>query len=259
MFARAQPAPSPNWNARTEPIKLLVLHYTGMADGASALAKLRDPAPTAGRYAHAAPGLTDLPPETPIGRVSAHYLVQTDGEVLALVDEDKRAWHAGLGRWCGVNDLNSASIGVEIVNGGHAFDMPPYPDVQIEAVIALCREILERYELPAHAVVGHSDVDPTRKADPGEHFPWARLAAAGVGLWPVLNSPLSEPPEDIAEVQAVLSTLGYALETTGEANADTRAVLAAFQRRYRPAAITGALDPETWARIASLSALPTPD
>ena len=156
-------SPSPNFDRRGGvPVSILVLHYTGMQSGAEALARLCDSA----------------------SKVSAHYVVEEDGGVYALVAEEHRAWHAGVSSWHGETRVNAASIGIEIVNPGHEFGYRPFPRVQVEAVIALCRDILSRHEIPARNVVGHSDVAPMRKEDPGELFPWAWLAAQGVGLWP---------------------------------------------------------------------------
>jgi N-acetylmuramoyl-L-alanine amidase len=171
--------PSPNFNARARAIDLVVLHYTGMQSAEIAIARLCDPAPLAGTY----PGPWQDPsidPATPLGRASAHYVVDEVGAVYALVDEANRAWHAGVSNWEGEEDVNSRSIGVEIVNGGHDFGLPDFPDAQIDAVIALLRDILARRSLAPSRVVGHSDVAPGRKQDPGEKFPWQRLAEAGV-------------------------------------------------------------------------------
>jgi N-acetylmuramoyl-L-alanine amidase len=163
MSLRIIDAPSSNFNDRLHPIDMLVLHYTGMNDGPSALARMRE----------------ETEP-----RVSAHYMVEEDGTVFTLVPEEKRAWQAGRSWWRGDEDLNSRSIGIEIVNGGHDFGLPPYPDAQIEAVMELCQGILARWPIPATRVVAHSDIAPDRKEDPGEHFPWKRLAEAGIGIWP---------------------------------------------------------------------------
>lgn len=146
-----------------------------------ALSRLTDPAPVAGLY----PGPWQDPsidPATPLGRVSAHYVVDEDGVLYRLVDEEKRAWHAGASSWEGRTDTNDRSIGIEIVNGGHDFGLPDFPDAQIDAVIKLLKDILARRGLSASRVVGHSDVAPGRKLDPGEKFPWARLAEFGVAL-----------------------------------------------------------------------------
>ncbi|MEM1151412.1 MAG: N-acetylmuramoyl-L-alanine amidase, partial [Pseudomonadota bacterium] len=159
--------PSPNFNRRKQPIDMLVLHYTGMETGEAAEARLCDPA----------------------AEVSAHYVVREDGVVVAMVPETERAWHAGVAQWQGHDDINSRSIGIEIVNGGHDFPLasgtlPPYPAVQIAAVISLASAILRRHAIPQTRIVGHSDIAPSRKADPGEHFPWQVLSKNGIGLLP---------------------------------------------------------------------------
>ncbi len=252
--------PSPNFDARTRPIDLVILHYTGMQSGAAALARLCDPAPRAGAHHH--PWETPPDPDAPLGRVSAHYLVQEDGKVLALVQEEARAWHAGAGAWGGQAALNDRSIGVEIVNGGHDYGLPPYPDAQIASVIALLQAILPRHGLGARQVVGHSDVAPERKADPGEHFPWARLAEAGVALWPrgpvAPGGPVLAAPgasgERVRALQAGLAAFGYGVGETGLYDAPTEAALRAFQRRFRPARVDGVHDGETDAILADLLA-----
>jgi N-acetylmuramoyl-L-alanine amidase len=221
---RVSDLPSPNFNARKRPVGALVLHYTGMETGEAAIARLRDPAAS----------------------VSAHYVVKEDGAVLRLVAEDKRAWHAGLGVWRGETDMNSASIGVEIVNGGHDFGLPPFPDVQIAAVISLCRAILVRWDIPPAGVIGHSDLAPDRKTDPGERFPWRRLAQAGVGLFP--DGPDGAGPDEDG-ARADLCAIGY-----GEAFALSD-VLTAFQRRYRPQRVDGVLDAETAGLIRAVRRL----
>jgi len=223
---------SPNFNVRKLPISILVLHYTGMENGRLARARLCDPA----------------------AEVSAHWLVHEDGTAENLVDENKRAWHAGRGSWNGITDVNSASIGVEIVNGGHNVrlpngDLPPYPDSQILAVIKLAKEIIQRHGIQARNIVGHSDIAPDRKEDPGEHFPWQGLAAAGVGYWP------GDLPEDdrslfrpgdrdrgISIIQRGLADLGYGANVTGCLDEPTQAIIRAVQRRYRPSKIDGIID-----------------
>ena len=134
-------APSPNFNERARPVSLIVLHYTGMESGKAALERMRDPE----------------------SKVSAHYMVEEDARVFRLVDEDKRAWHAGVSEWAGETDINSLSIGIEIVNGGHDFGLPDYPDRQIHAVISLVKKLMVRHDIPPHRVVGHSDIAPGRK------------------------------------------------------------------------------------------------
>jgi len=214
--------PSPNFNARKRPISALILHYTGMETGEVAIERLCDPA----------------------AGVSAHYVVEEDGAVLQLVAEKDRAWHAGVGQWACETDLNSASIGIEIVNGGHDFGLPPYPDVQIDAVIALCQDILSRHAIAPDHIIGHSDMAPERKEDPGERFPWDRLAENGVGLWPALDAP-GDPAVPAAEA---LADIGYAIE--GEGLCPT--VITAFQRRFRQGRVDGVLDAETTRRIGQV-------
>jgi N-acetylmuramoyl-L-alanine amidase len=246
--------PSPNFDARTRPIDLVVLHYTGMQDAQTALNRLTDPAPIAGRY----PGPWqpfDVVKDAPLSRVSAHYVVDEAGQVYSLVPEEHRAWHAGASSWEGEGDVNARSIGIEIVNGGHDFGLPDFPDAQIEAVIALLREIFERWpELTPARVVAHSDIAPERKEDPGEKFPWKRLADAGVSIWPKETPVRHAPGEDrVGRVQQQLAAIGYGVELTGVMDAATRASLRAFQRRFRPANIDGLIDEETQMLLASVA------
>lgn len=238
--------PSPNFNDRKYPVDMLVLHYTGMQTGQAALDRMRDTAAS----------------------VSAHYMLWEDGRVVQLVGEDKRAWHAGVSNWQGDEDLNSRAIGIEIVNGGHDWPLasgglPPYPGAQIKALIELCSGILARWEIPASRIVGHSDIAPLRKADPGEHFPWERLARAGIGLWPVSNSdhPAASPdanttglePGDtghsVGHLQTRLAEIGYGVPQSAQFDALTEACVRAFQRRWVPDRVTGAADPITLAKI----------
>ena len=211
-------APSPNFNARKLPISLIVLHYTGMESGPAALARMCDPE----------------------AQVSAHYMVETDGRIFRLVDEDKRAWHAGVGSWRGERDINSASIGVEIVNGGHDYGLPDFPGIQIASVIALVQDIMARRGIGAEAVIGHSDLAPGRKQDPGEKFPWGPLAAAGCA------KAVTPAAQTGADPQARLATIGYGLD------AGLPAVVEAFQRRWRPARVDGVIDDETARLIAAV-------
>ena len=216
--------PSPNFNDRKHPIDMLVLHYTGMKNGQMALDRMC---------------------EKEAG-VSAHYMVWEDGRVVQMVGEDKRAWHAGVSSWQGDDDLNSRSIGIEIVNGGHDFrltdgSLEPFPKAQIDAVIELCSGILERWDIPRSRIVGHSDIAPTRKEDPGEHFPWARLAAAGIGVWPQESDFVLQ--NDIQSLQADLAAIGYARDVA------TEKTVTAFQRRWVQDAVTGKADPVTRSMI----------
>lgn len=255
----------PNWDARTRPVSLVILHYTGMQSGEIARARLCDPAPIAGRY----PGPWQSPqiaPDAPLNPVSAHYLVLEDGRVEGLVPEDKRAWHAGVGSWQSEGALNDRSIGVEIANGGHDFGLPPYLDAQIRAVITLVGQICARHGLGPSAVIGHSDVAPMRKADPGEHFPWQRLAEAGLALWPRIGArelrgidPLhaGDRGAKVEGLQAQLTRFGYGLDDpSGVFEAGTQACVTAFQRRFRPDGVDGIADGQTRALLADLLAGP---
>ena len=156
--------PSPNFDARPvdAPLDILLLHYTGMETGAAAVARLCDP----------------------VARVSAHYTVDEDGTIFSHVPEECRAWHAGISYWAGARDINARSIGIEVVNPGHEFGYRSFPATQVEAVIRLSQDIVRRRSIPAARVLGHSDVAPACKIDPGELFPWGALALEGVGLWP---------------------------------------------------------------------------
>jgi N-acetylmuramoyl-L-alanine amidase len=246
--------PSPNYDARTRPVDLVVLHYTGMQDAEIALKRLTDAAPIAGNY----PGpwqRDEIDKTAPLPKVSAHYVVDEAGKIYRVVAEEHRAWHAGASSWEKEGDVNSRAIGIEIVNGGHDFGLPDFPPAQIEAVIALLDDILERWALTPARVVAHSDIAPDRKLDPGEKFPWRKLAEAGVSIWP--NSAVHPPPQDEAEpvvaLQERLMVLGYDLDASGVSDARTKYAIAAFQRRFRPRHVDGVADVETSALIAALS------
>ncbi len=218
---------SPNHDARPadEPIDILVLHYTGMQSAEAAIARLCDPA----------------------SRVSAHYVVDEDGTVWRLVPEARRAWHAGISFWRGHHGLNGRSVGVEIVNPGHEWGYRPFPAVQMAAVRDLCAGIIARHEVPPPNVVAHSDIAPDRKQDPGELFDWPGLAAAGIGLWPDFPPAAADGPVDEAALRADLTTIGYTPA------AELATLLRAFQRRWRPARVTGVPDAETALRAAMLA------
>ena len=229
-------APSPNFDPRTTPPDTIVLHYTGTPTGEGALERLRDPA----------------------AKVSAHYVVEEDGRIFRLVPEERRAWHAGAAFWKGVKDINSSSIGIEIVNPGHEFGYRPFPDAQIASVIGLVGDIRTRWTVENDRIVGHSDVAPDRKDDPGELFPWKRLAEAGHGLWveppAAPGAPLSEGEEStgVFALQAGFTRLGYDCAPSGKFDAHTKAVVTAFQRHWRPMRVDGIADGETRARLIGL-------
>jgi N-acetylmuramoyl-L-alanine amidase len=221
---------SPNYDARAEPVDMLILHYTGMVSAAAALDRLCDPA----------------------ARVSAHYVIEEDGAIWQLVDEGRRAWHAGVSRWRGAPQVNGRSIGIELVNPGHEFGYRPFPAAQIDALIELCGGILARHPIPPRHVLGHADVAPARKEDPGELFPWQRLAAAGVGLWP---SPVPDAATDWPAVARDLAAVGYDVGSGGPADPALRPALIAFQRHWRQRLCDGEPDRESAAQLAGLCAL----
>jgi N-acetylmuramoyl-L-alanine amidase len=215
------PAASPNFDSRRDyaPIDHLVLHYTGMQSAEAAIDRLRDPA----------------------AKVSSHYLVDEDGRVYALVAEAKRAWHAGVSCWRGVRDLNDRSVGIEIVNPGHEWGYREFPRVQMRAVLGLAQGILARHPIPATNVVGHSDIAPDRKQDPGELFDWKWLSEQGVGFW-------TDEPGKPGDLMADLATIGYDTSLPAEL------VIIAFQRRFLPGHLSGAADDTTAARAAAVAA-----
>jgi N-acetylmuramoyl-L-alanine amidase len=216
---------------------MIVLHYTGMPDVEGAIARLC----TAG---------TD---------VSAHYIVLEDGRIVQCVPEAKRAWHAGVASWAGEEDINSCSIGIEIVNRGHDWGYPDFPLRQIAAVITLCRGIMLRHELPAHRVLAHSDVAPSRKKDPGEKFPWHSLANSGVGHWaqaaPIVRGvslKLGAAGKDVQGLQEALARYGYGIPLNGNYDGPTMEVVTAFQRHFRPERVDGVADYSTLLTLQSL-------
>ncbi|MDE2334761.1 MAG: N-acetylmuramoyl-L-alanine amidase [Rhodospirillales bacterium] len=214
---------SPNHDARNGPVTFLVLHYTGMRTAGEALDRLCDP----------------------VAEVSSHYVVEEDGTVWRLVDEARRAWHAGVSFWRGETALNARSIGIEIVNPGHEHGYVPFPQPQMRAVTKLCRGILARHPIAASNVVAHSDIAPDRKEDPGELFDWRGLAAEGIGIWPAEGA---DEPVAAADVAAVLAAIGYRPDLP-------RAVLLrAFQRHWCQQAVNGEADLATRTRLAAVLA-----
>jgi N-acetylmuramoyl-L-alanine amidase len=206
--------PSPNFDERDQPISMIVLHYTGMKDAASAIARLRDPD----------------------AKVSCHYLVAEDGQILRMVPENMRAWHAGQSSWRGLESINARSIGIEIVNPGHEFGYHPFPDAQIDALIPLVSDIKQRYGITRGNVVGHSDIAPKRKQDPGELFPWGKLAK--------LRLALPRPTKNLMDPRWTDGGFLLALERFGYDVSDRLAAVVAFQRRFRPELIDGEIDVE---------------
>jgi N-acetylmuramoyl-L-alanine amidase len=236
--------PSPNHGPRlTGPTDILLLHYTGMMSADGALAWLCDPRSS----------------------VSSHYFVFEDGRVVQLVPEERRAWHAGEASWRGESDINSRSIGIEIANPGHNFGYREFPDAQIDALIALCQDILARNPIPPERVLAHSDVAPLRKDDPGELFPWAKLHAAGIGHW-VPQQPIVAGDDGLSSgwrgpmvlfLQQRFREYGYLLDEESEFGPGTEAVVKAFQRHFRQAKVDGVADDSTVATLFNLiAALP---
>ncbi|PZN17087.1 MAG: N-acetylmuramoyl-L-alanine amidase [Proteobacteria bacterium] len=236
---------SPNHERRRgyERPSILLLHYTGVPTARGALDWLVNPQ----------------------SKVSAHYVIDEAGRIFQLVPESLRAWHAGLSRWAGETDINSASIGIEIHNPGHDGGYPDFPDAQMEAVVALCRDIIARHGIRPERVLAHSDVAPVRKKDPGEKFDWARLARAGIGHW-VEPEPFSSRDRGIGmgyggplvvEVQEMLARYGYDVEPTGDFEEKTEFVVTAFQRHFRQARVDGRIDQSTITTLERLlAALP---
>ena len=233
--------PSPNHDERQggrQP-DMILLHYTGMQSGDAALARLT----------------------TAVSKVSAHYVVFEDGRIVQCVPESLRAWHAGVASWAGETDINSRSIGIEVVNPGHEFGYKDFPRRQIAAVIALCRTIITRRgPISPDRVLGHSDVAPSRKQDPGEKFPWGLMSESGVGHW-VRPAPLDlagttlipgERGDQVTRMQRTFRSYGYGIPESGSYDDVTRDVVAAFQRHFRQARIDGIADPSTLLTLRAL-------
>ncbi len=238
----AEVRPSPNYGERLGNVRpdMIVLHYTGMPDANLALERLC----------------------TPGSEVSAHYLVLEDGRVIQMVPESRRAWHAGSAFWAGETDVNSCSIGIEIANPGHDYGYTDFPTRQIAAVTALCRGIQTRNTIPPTRVLGHSDIAPSRKLDPGEKFPWHRLWDSGVGHWvkPAAISEegailtLGDRGDTVREMQGAFAKYGYGINVTGTFDSKTLDVVKAFQRHFRPARIDGISDHSTRITLRELIA-----
>ncbi len=231
-FSGATVQPSPNFGMRADERRpdMIVLHYTGMPDHDQALSWLRNPE----------------------SQVSSHYFVHEDGRIVQLVAERQRAWHAGKSSWGGECDINSTSIGIEIANAGHPGGLPSFPDAQIDAVVRLCLDCGSRWEIVPERVLGHSDVAPIRKVDPGENFPWQKLYRAGVGHWVEPASISSgrffqrgETGQPIEALQSMLSLYGYDIDISGHFCERTKGVVEAFQRHFRPQRVDGIADIST--------------
>lgn len=237
-----------NFGVRAEgkPLDMLLLHYTGMPSDDGALNWLC----------------------CEESQVSCHYFIYPDGEIIQLVPEKRRAWHAGRSYWAGETDINSRSIGIEIANAGHDGGLPDFPDEQIAAVIRLCRDIVTRRGISAERVLAHSDVAPDRKEDPGEKFPWDRLAEAGIGHWvlPEARQALADKPDTclpfalqigqegprVTELQWLLQNIGFNITVSGRFERETELALLAFQRHFRPECVDGRADAETMACLDAI-------
>lgn len=244
-YASASVVSSPNFGMRKDGKRphLIILHYTGMETGERAQSWLADPA----------------------SEVSAHYLVHESGRVVQMVPESERAWHAGRSFWKGETDINSVSIGIEVVNPGPLAGFPPFAEAGIEAVISLCRDIAARHDIAPQAILAHSDIAPDRKVDPGERFPWRRLNEAGVGHW-VEPAPVSggrflssgDGGQPVEALQSMLALYGYGVPLDGIFAEETEFAVAAFQRHFRPERVDGVADVSTITTLHRLlSALPT--
>lgn len=226
MTGNAIPHPSPNCGPRHgSAVDMLIIHYTGMWESEDALVRLCDPD----------------------ARVSAHYLIDLDGTTHALVAEDMRAWHAGVSFWAGETDVNSRSIGIELVNKGHDLGYHDFPEAQMAALIPLAQDIVTRHRIPGTRVLGHSDVAPTRKVDPGEKFDWPRLAAAGIGLYPPEGLPKPAEKPDRRRFLEKLGRFGYATGNDDEVAAS--AAIEAFRRHYHAHALGNPLGVGDGARL----------
>jgi N-acetylmuramoyl-L-alanine amidase len=232
---------SPNYDERNadDPVDVLVLHYTGMQTAAEALSRMCDPQ----------------------AQVSAHYMVDEEGSIYKLVEEKNRAWHAGISCWKGRASLNYTSIGIEIANPGHEWGYRAFPLPQMAAIKVLCKDILSRHDIPPENVVGHSDIAPNRKEDPGELFDWPSLAKDGIGLWPdvgyiknaskILVEPFAEGT-DVAFMQQRLATYGYHIRVDGFYGTKTEAVVKGFKRHFVPEQLNTQWDMLAEARLSAL-------
>ncbi|MEJ0062969.1 MAG: N-acetylmuramoyl-L-alanine amidase [Alphaproteobacteria bacterium] len=225
---------SPNWDERADgkAVQYVILHYTGMESADAARHRLCDPA----------------------AKASSHYMIERDGKIWQFVGEDKRAWHAGQSFWRGERDMNGVSVGIELVNRGHQFGYETFPDAQIGVCGDLILDIMHRHAVPASNIIGHSDIAPMRKEDPGEYFPWKALAARGIGLW---GEPAAEHEGamDIAEIRRSLRQIGYECPEAGEYDRELRLCLLAFQRHWHQDNLTGLPNAGTAARLRLYRAL----
>jgi len=223
--------PSPNFSQRPPgfDIDILLLHYTGMETAESGIEWLCDPE----------------------SKVSSHYVIDEDGTTYCLVPEDATAWHAGVSCWGGKIGMNQRSVGIELVNPGHEHGYRDFPEAQMNALEELALGILDRHPIPKRQVLGHSDVSPMRKEDPGELFDWRGLAEKGVGLWPT-QTEMEPVPGTVKDVQVAMRNIGYCIPVNGDDDEIYRTILSAFQRHYRPKRVDGKADKETRTMLAAV-------
>ena len=214
--------PSPNFGTRKLPISLLILHYTGMQDGPSAINWLANPE----------------------SGVSAHYVVEEDGQIIHMVKEENRAHHAGVSHWRGITDVNSASIGIEIVNPGHEWGYRPFPKEQMKSVKKLSKKIIKNHNIALPNVIGHSDIAPDRKEDPGEMFDWDYLAKH--------DAALATPSKNLIDPVWNDEQFLYKLQSYGYKAEDKEKLIIAFQRRWRRGKVDGIIDGECRSILHSL-------
>lgn len=235
MTAVILQSPSPNHNARTagKTIRYVILHYTGMPEPDGSRTWLCDPK----------------------SEVSAHYLIERTGQIWQLVAEAERAWHAGVSSWQGETDMNSVSIGIELVNRGHQWGYQEFPAPQIAACAQLVQGIMQRHSIAPRSILGHSDIAPQRKEDPGELFPWRELAQQGVGHWPEETVEQNPPPLSLTDARVLLRRIGYDCPLDGEYDQPLRRVLLAFQRHWLPRHLSGLADAKTATRLRAVAEL----
>jgi N-acetylmuramoyl-L-alanine amidase len=231
--------PSPNFNTRNGEVNMIIAHYTGMKSAKAALSRLCDPT----------------------AEVSAHYMIDDDGKIYRLVANEKRAWHAGRSHWAGQEDINSCSLGIELVNPGHEFGYREFPETQIASFMDLCRELAMVYRVPRYRILCHSDIAPNRKQDPGELFPWQRLYGGGIGFWPSADFKPKKTGRryrvgnDGSEIRAIRDNFrkfGYQLADIDQFDEALTMVVIAFQRHWRQQNCDGIVDPETYAILLHL-------
>ncbi|MBL42313.1 MAG: N-acetylmuramoyl-L-alanine amidase [Rhodospirillaceae bacterium] len=231
---------SPNFNDRKSKIDIIVIHYTGMKSEQESLEQLCNTS----------------------SKVSSHFLINYSGDIFSLVEEEKRAWHAGVSFWNGENDINSSSIGIELDNPGHEYGYKPFTESQMVSLEKLISYLIKKYNIPLYNIVGHSDIAPLRKKDPGEFFEWKRLAKKNLSIWPkkILLNPfnnisIGEKSRSVLKVQKSLSEIGYKINQDAYYGAETKLVLQAFQRRFRSNKFDGCFDNITGMMIHSVNSL----